>query len=242
MKAMATDESHEPVGRYARRRVEGHGVVRAVWVRDAGALVGSSVNVVARTHPAVVLHVDGREGDRVGSVEVRAAGRRTPGALTHWAIGFDAHPWATPEQLAALELAVRSAGPDVDLDAIVRAVLARSDAPVRSDAVSTLAAALESTPDRTAMRAVLAGSGSSARTIRRRFAAAVGMSADRYRVVARASLARHRLVTTTTPLATLAHELGYSDQSHLHRDVLELSGSTPTAWRERRHAWRVAVG
>ena len=238
MNRMAThepDEPDDPPGRYVRRPIDGHGVVRAVWVRDAGTLVGSPVRVVARTFPSVVLHLDG-----AADVEVRAAGSCSTGALTRRALGFDAYPWASPDQVAALERAVRCAPEGDPPAALALAVLERCDAPVRSDVVSDLATALEAAPDRATMQAVLDRTSTSPRTLRRRFAVAVGMSADRYRVIARATLARHALVTTSSPLATLAHELGYADQSHLHRDVLELSGWTPTEWRERRRAWKLS--
>lgn len=225
-------------GRYVRRPVRGHGVVRAVWLREAGALCGSPIQVVARTFPSVVRHLAGGE-DGGADVEVRRAGRCAPGTLTRRAVGFDAHPWVTPDQLAALESAVSGVSAHEHLDALVSSVLSGCDAPVRDDVVVELATALERTPRRETMHGVADRAAIARRTLRRSFATAVGMSADRYRVVARAARARHELVRTSTPLAVLAWELGYADQSHLHRDVAELSGSTPTAWRERRRAWSV---
>lgn len=239
MNPMATDDRHDSLGRYSPRPIRGHGVVRAVWTREAGALSGSTVRVVARTFSSVVLHID-EAVHGAGGVEVRPAGRCSPGTLTSSAVGFDAHPWVTPAQLAALELAVRAARPDDAAARLVPTVLARCDQPRRDDDVTALATALEAAPDRATMSAVADRVLVSGRTLRRRFTATVGMSADRYRVVARVARARHELVATSTPLAVLAWQLGFADQSHLHRDVIELSGSTPTAWRERGRAWHVA--
>jgi AraC family transcriptional regulator len=66
------------------------------------------------------------------------------------------------------------------------------------------------------------------------------LSAEGYRVVARAARARTLLDSTDVPLAEIAWRLGYSDQSHLHRQVLAHSGYTPTAWRERGREWHVS--
>lgn len=221
MNPMASDDVSDPRGRYARRTIRGHGVVRAVWTREAGVLSGSTLRVVARTFSSVVLHVD-EAAHGTGGVEVRPAGCCSPSTLTSRAIGFDAHPWATPAQLAALELTLRAARPDDAAAQLVPTVLARCDQPCRDDEVTALAAALEAAPDRATMSAVADRVLVSGRTLRRRFSATVGMSADRYRVIARVARARHELVATSTPLAALAWQLGFADQSHLHRDVIEL--------------------
>lgn len=220
-----------PTARYVRVPVRGHGVVGAVWYREAGRLEGSPMRVAARTHASVVAHLD------EAHVETRRAGARSATVLTSRAVGFDVHPWVSREQLAAVARAAARTLYRGARRAYVNEVLGRCDTTRRDDEVSALAMALDARPDRTTIQSIGERAAVSPRTLRRQFAAAVGMSADRYRVIARATRAREILMSSATPLATLAYHLGYADQSHLHRDMLELTGATPTTWREHGSAW-----
>jgi AraC-like DNA-binding protein len=73
--------------------------------------------------------------------------------------------------------------------------------------------------------------GLSERQLRRRFADAVGYGPKTLDRVLRFQrfLALGTRITATEGLARLAADLGYSDQAHLSRDCLQLSGLTPTA-------------
>lgn len=59
-----------------------------------------------------------------------------------------------------------------------------------------------------------------------------GLSPKDYQRVARFERA-HALVLTRRPLATVAHAVGYADQSHLTRDWTALAGCSPSEWIKR---------
>lgn len=61
-----------------------------------------------------------------------------------------------------------------------------------------------------------------------RFRAQLGLSPKRAAMLARFDLAAHRLADGTAP-AEVAAEVGYADQSHLHREVRTFAGTTPSA-------------
>jgi AraC-like DNA-binding protein len=84
--------------------------------------------------------------------------------------------------------------------------------------------------------------GWSARALRRRVRAEIGLGPAELARVARFGRFRRRLpelADRATSLAALAAELGYADQSHLGRECRELSGSTPT---ELVATWRRGTG
>ncbi|MFI6818199.1 helix-turn-helix domain-containing protein [Nonomuraea sp. NPDC050328] len=61
-----------------------------------------------------------------------------------------------------------------------------------------------------------------------RFRAQIGLAPKQAARLVRFDVAAHRLAAGV-PAARVAAECGYSDQSHLHRDVLASTGLTPTA-------------
>lgn len=61
-----------------------------------------------------------------------------------------------------------------------------------------------------------------------RFRSQVGLTPKRAAQLIRFDHAAHRLVAGESP-ALVAAQTGYADQSHLHRDVLSFTGTTPTA-------------
>jgi AraC-like DNA-binding protein len=73
--------------------------------------------------------------------------------------------------------------------------------------------------------------GIAGRTLRRRFERLYGMSAARFRARARARSAWREILTSRTPFATIACNLGFADQAHMCRAVAALTGSSPSAWR-----------
>jgi AraC-like DNA-binding protein len=68
-------------------------------------------------------------------------------------------------------------------------------------------------------------------TLSRGFAQVFGISPEAFRARARARRARRTIETTVEPLARIAADLGFSDQSHMSRDMKQLTGMTPKALR-----------
>jgi AraC-like DNA-binding protein len=67
-------------------------------------------------------------------------------------------------------------------------------------------------------------------TITRHFRWAFGTSPDRYRTLRRLELAQ-AAIETGQPLAQVAVEAGFADQSHMSRQFKRTYGLTPTRWR-----------
>lgn len=67
-------------------------------------------------------------------------------------------------------------------------------------------------------------------TLARQFRAAFGTSPSRFRTMRQLDRAR-RLMTAGTPLAEVALEAGFADQSHLSRQFKRAYGMTPARWR-----------
>lgn len=72
----------------------------------------------------------------------------------------------------------------------------------------------------------------SPRSVQRHFTRITGLSPQHVRQISRAREAVARL-RTGEPIAEVAYELGYADQSHLTRDVKRLTGYTPGQSRRR---------
>lgn len=73
--------------------------------------------------------------------------------------------------------------------------------------------------------------GLAAETLSRGFRAAYGITPARFRAEARARRAMELIVRSETSLASIAIDCGYSDQPHLNRDIVELTGKSPGRWR-----------
>jgi AraC-like DNA-binding protein len=69
--------------------------------------------------------------------------------------------------------------------------------------------------------------GCSPRTLRRRFGAATGLSPKQFARIRRLLRAAWSMATGTTTWGRAAHEAGYADQPHLHRDIADFTGITP---------------
>lgn len=67
--------------------------------------------------------------------------------------------------------------------------------------------------------------------VARAFKQLYGTTAARYRNEQRGFRAWHEIVTCEKPLASIAYDLGFSDQAHMSREIRELSGLSPTQWR-----------
>ncbi|MFP2925571.1 helix-turn-helix domain-containing protein [Pyxidicoccus sp. 3LG] len=130
-----------------------------------------------------------------------------------------------------------------DLDAVARA--AERDAQAAADLVAAslvpatgqqgdwpdlLAAALREDPSLSL--AELADTlGLAAETVARGFKRAYGVSPKRYRAELRALQAWRTIPGSPLPLAQLALSLGFTDQAHMTRELVALTGRTPAALR-----------
>jgi AraC-like DNA-binding protein len=70
-------------------------------------------------------------------------------------------------------------------------------------------------------------------SLSRGFRLTYGTSPRRYRSEWRARNAWSAILKVDRPLAEIAAEYGFADQSHMNRAVVELTGSPPGAWRRR---------
>ena len=70
-------------------------------------------------------------------------------------------------------------------------------------------------------------------SVSRGFRLAYGTTPRGYRAEWRAQKAWQRSVKANEPLAQIAADCGFADQSHMHRAVLSLTGRSPGAWRKQ---------
>ncbi len=68
-------------------------------------------------------------------------------------------------------------------------------------------------------------------TVSRGFASVFGIAPEAFRARIRARHALNSIQNTPAPLASIAAELGFADQSHMTRSVKQLTGIGPRAWR-----------
>lgn len=68
-------------------------------------------------------------------------------------------------------------------------------------------------------------------SLSRGFMQVFGIPPEAFRARVRARQARRSIETTAEPLAAIAADLGFSDQSHMTRDVKQLTGMAPKALR-----------
>jgi AraC-like DNA-binding protein len=73
--------------------------------------------------------------------------------------------------------------------------------------------------------------GLAAETLSRGFRAAYGITPARFRAEVRARRAMEMVDQTEISLASVAIDCGYSDQPHLSRAIVELTGRSPGRWR-----------
>jgi len=79
-------------------------------------------------------------------------------------------------------------------------------------------------------------------TVSRGFSQVFGVSPEAFRARARARRALRSIQETEMPLATIAAELGFADQSHMTRSVKQLTGAGPRAWRWAANGFKTGTG
>lgn len=80
--------------------------------------------------------------------------------------------------------------------------------------------------------------GVSERTLRRRFGTATGLAPKQFARIRRVLRAAWLVAEGTPTWGRAAHEAGYADQPHLHRDIADFTGLTPVALGRRIQATR----
>ena len=90
---------------------------------------------------------------------------------------------------------------------------------------------------------VAAAAHATVRTLERKFKESSGYTVKDVSGLIRFEQARNHLwLQPDAPLAGLAHELGYTDQSHLSREFKRYSGTTPAAFARQARRLRQAAG
>jgi AraC-like DNA-binding protein len=74
--------------------------------------------------------------------------------------------------------------------------------------------------------------------VSRGFGLVFGVSPEAFRARSRTRHALKRIHDTQTPLASIAAELGFADQSHMTRSVKQLTGIAPQAWRSAANGFK----
>ena len=110
-------------------------------------------------------------------------------------------------------------------------------APERSDWPDHLAAALVEDPS-LRLSEWSSESGLAPWTVSRGFAQVFGVSPEAFRARSRARRALRSIRETRMPLAAIAAELGFADQSHMTRSVTQLTGAGPRAWRSAANGFK----
>jgi len=95
------------------------------------------------------------------------------------------------------------------------------------DALVVTACARLGSPDDARIAALARRLETSARTLERRFVAAVGLTPKRFARIARMQRSLAALAAPGARAADVAHAMGFSDQPHLTRELLALAGVRP---------------
>jgi AraC-like DNA-binding protein len=74
--------------------------------------------------------------------------------------------------------------------------------------------------------------------VSRGFALVFGVSPEAFRARIRARRALKSIQNTQAPLASIAAELDFADQSHMTRSVKQLTGTGPQAWRSAANGFK----
>jgi AraC-like DNA-binding protein len=75
-------------------------------------------------------------------------------------------------------------------------------------------------------------------TVSRGFASVFGLSPEAFRARTRARLALRLIHDGPAPLASIAANLGFADQSHMTRSIKHLTGVGPQAWRSAANGFK----
>ena len=120
---------------------------------------------------------------------------------------------------------------EVDLVEAARRLRPHGDVTTQSDWPDTLALVLTAS-DEQRLGQWADGMGLAAETLSRGFRAAYGITPARFRAEVRARRAMEMILEGDTSLASIAIDCGYSDQPHLSRAIVGLTGQPPGRLRK----------
>jgi AraC-like DNA-binding protein len=169
-------------------------------------------------HPAFSAH-----RDRIGRARTYVLDLPMP---------LDGRSWPGMARLENADLVIRVAATDLRE---AQALLIEGLKPVRrewSDPADRLADALSEDPS-TSIIGWTADKACSREWLSRRFKRLYAVDSALFRLEARSRLAWQRIVNSDEPLAQIAIECGFADQSHMTRAVGRLTGRSPKRWRTR---------
>ena len=119
---------------------------------------------------------------------------------------------------------------EIDLQKAAQSLRPYGEITTRADWPDLLALVL-ARPDGELLGAWADNMGLAAETLSRGFRAAYGVTPARFRGEVRARRAMEMILQSDASLAEIAFDCGYSDQPHLTRAVVELTGKPPGQWR-----------
>ncbi len=202
---------------------------------DGRALPDAWIGGLSRTYTIVGV------GDTYGAIDLKLDPLRAYtllgrplSELTGACVALEDVFGAAPTR--ALLDTLRSAGSwDARFDVLEGFLAARMAAGPRADpAVERAWACLNGSAGAVRVEAIASQLGVSRRYLGGRFADQIGLSPKTVARQLRFADVRRRLETTPYRRAEIAAEAGYSDQSHLNRELRELAGTTPREFVARR--------
>ncbi len=248
-----------PIFRYAERRPE---AALLPWIRNFWMFeVGPSAPPVHHVPPdgctSLVMHLNGAPSAELMVSGPWLAPLAVPVAIGDRYGGARFQPGAAPLLLGvpstSLRDRVRPAAPLLgfraraieealfgvrDIDALADRLTPALEELVRGRAepgppVSSAAQRLLDSGGQYPLATLASELGVSERTMRRKFAAEVGVSPKQFARIRRLFEAAWQVVGGNESWSRVAHGVGYADQPHLNRDVTDLTGLTPGALRSR---------
>lgn len=210
------------------------GLVEAVWVlRGPAAPVrvvpDGCMDLIRMQGRIVIAGPDTTASTSMGSAEPYVGLRFRPGALPRL-LGVPANE-LRDERVPLDDVRSPRRGEDSLVDLAARLASREPNSETAPWPLPVLRRVTASLAAGSTVADVAADIGWSARTVQRQCAAVYGYGPATLRRILRFRRAQ-RLLRAGVPIAETAHVVGYSDQSHLCREVRELAGVSPRALRQ----------
>ncbi|QQL48967.1 helix-turn-helix domain-containing protein [Mucilaginibacter ginkgonis] len=128
------------------------------------------------------------------------------------------------------------------IDLVQQFFLGNSNYLDKNNSLTKAGKALRNAMGSIAVSAVAAEAHATVRTLERAFKQSSGHTVKNVTALMRFEQVRNRLwIEPKTNLAALAHESGYTDQSHMSREFKKFSGTTPAAFAREARSGKVVV-